>query len=102
MSEIKDITPRDKDFALWYTDVVKKAGLVDYSSVKGSMIICPYGYAIWENIQKILDERFKETGHENVQMPMFIPESLLNIEKEHVDGFAPEVAWVTYGGNNKL
>lgn len=102
MSEIKDITPRDKDFALWYTDVVKKAGLVDYSSVKGSMIICPYGYAIWENIQKILDGRFKETGHENVQMPMFIPESLLNIEKEHVDGFAPEVAWVTYGGNNKL
>ena len=102
MSEIKDITPRDKDFALWYTDVVKKAGLVDYSSVKGSMIICPYGYAIWENIQKILDERFKETGHENVQMPMFIPESLLNIEKEHVEGFAPEVAWVTYGGNTKL
>ena len=102
MSEIKDITPRDKDFALWYTDVVKKAGLVDYSSVKGSMIICPYGYAIWENIQKILDERFKETGHENVQMPMFIPESLLNIEKEHVEGFAPEVDWVTYGGNNKL
>ena len=102
MIEIKDITPRDKDFALWYTDVVKKAGLVDYSSVKGSMIICPYGYAIWENIQKILDERFKETGHENVQMPMFIPESLLNIEKEHVEGFAPEVAWVTYGGNNKL
>ena len=102
MSEIKDITPRDKDFALWYTDVVKKAGLVDYSSVKGSMIICPYGYAIWENIQKILDKKFKETGHENVQMPMFIPESLLNIEKEHVSGFAPEVAWVTYGGNNKL
>ena len=102
MSEIKDITPRDKDFALWYTDVVKKAGLVDYSSVKGSMIICPYGYAIWENIQKILDEKFKETGHENVQMPMFIPESLLNIEKEHVEGFAPEVAWVTYGVNNKL
>ena len=102
MSEIKDITPRDKDFASWYTDVVKKAGLVDYSSVKGSMIICPYGYAIWENIQKILDGRFKETGHENVQMPMFIPESLLNIEKEHVEGFAPEVAWVTYGGNNKL
>ena len=102
MSEIKDITPRDKDFALWYTDVVKKAGLVDYSSVKGSMVICPYGYAIWENMQKILDKKFKETGHENVQMPMFIPESLLNIEKEHVSGFAPEVAWVTYGGNNKL
>ena len=102
MSEIKDITSRDKDFASWYTDVVKKAGLVDYSSVKGSMIICPYGYAIWENMQKILDEKFKKTGHENVQMPMFIPESLLNIEKEHVEGFAPEVAWVTYGGKEKL
>ena len=102
MSEIKDITSRDKDFASWYTDVVKKAGLVDYSSVKGSMIICPYGYAIWENMQKILDQKFKETGHENVQMPMFIPESLLNVEKEHVDGFAPEVAWVTYGGSEKL
>ena len=102
MSEIKDITSRDKDFAQWYTDVVKKAGLVDYSTVKGSMIICPYGYAIWENMQKILDEMFKETGHENVQMPMFIPESLLNVEKEHVEGFAPEVAWVTHGGSEKL
>ena len=102
MSEIKDITSRDKDFAKWYTDVVKKAGLVDYSSVKGSMIICPYGYAIWENMQKILDQKFKETGHENVQMPMFIPESLLNVEKDHVEGFAPEVAWVTYGGSEKL
>ena len=102
MSEVKDITSRDVDFAKWYTDVVKKAGLVDYSSVKGSMIICPYGYAIWENMQKILDAKFKETGHENVQMPMFIPESLLNVEKEHVEGFAPEVAWVTYGGSEKL
>ena len=102
MSEVKDITSRDKDFASWYTDVVKKAGLVDYSSVKGSMIICPYGYAIWEQMQKILDEKFKETGHENVQMPMFIPESLLNIEKDHVEGFAPEAAWVTYGGSEKL
>ncbi len=102
MSEVKDITSRDVDFAKWYTDVVKKAGLVEYSSVKGSMIICPYGYAIWENMQKILDAKFKETGHENVQMPMFIPESLLNVEKEHVEGFAPEVAWVTYGGSEKL
>ncbi len=102
MSEIKAITPRDKDFAAWYTDVVKESGLVDYSSVKGSMVICPYGYAIWEQMQKILDEKFKETGHENVQMPMFIPESLLNIEKEHVKGFAPEVAWVTQGGSDKL
>ncbi len=102
MSEIKDITSRDVDFASWYTDVCVKAGLVDYSSVKGSMIICPYGYAIWENMQKILDQKFKETGHENVQMPMFIPESLLNVEKEHVSGFAPEVAWVTHGGSEKL
>ena len=102
MSEIKGITPRDVDFAKWYTDVVKQAGLVDYSSVKGSMIICPYGYAIWEQMQKVLDEEFKKTGHENVQMPMLIPESLLNVEKEHVSGFAPEVAWVTYGGSEKL
>ncbi len=102
MSEIKDITPRDVDFAKWYTDVVTKANLVDYSSVKGSMIICPYGYAIWEEMQKVLDQKFKETGHENVQMPMFIPESLLNVEKDHVTGFAPEVAWVTHGGKDKL
>ncbi|MCM1053425.1 MAG: proline--tRNA ligase [Ruminococcus sp.] len=102
MSEIKDITKRDVDFAKWYTDVVTKANLVDYSSVKGSMIICPYGYAIWEEMQKVLDKMFKETGHENVQMPMFIPESLLNIEKDHVEGFAPEVAWVTHGGKDLL
>ena len=100
--QVKEITSRDVDFAKWYTDVVKKADLVDYSSVKGSMIIRPYGYAIWENMQKILDKKFKETGHENLQMPMFIPESLLQVEKDHVNGFAPEVAWVTYGGNNKL
>lgn len=100
--EVKDITNRDVDFAKWYTDVCKKADLVDYSSVKGSMIIRPLGYAIWEEIQKNMDKMFKETGHENVQMPMFIPESLLNIEKEHVKGFAPEVAWVTYGGKEKL
>jgi prolyl-tRNA synthetase len=100
--EVKEITNRDVDFAKWYTDVVKKADLVDYSSTKGSMIIRPLGYAIWENIQNELDKQFKLTGHENVQMPMFIPESLLNIEKEHVEGFAPEVAWVTYGGSEKL
>lgn len=100
--EVKDITNRDIDFAKWYTDVCKKADLVDYSSVKGSMIIRPLGYAIWEEIQKNMDRMFKETGHENVQMPMFIPESLLNVEKEHVKGFAPEVAWVTYGGQEKL
>ncbi len=102
MNEIKDITKRDVDFAKWYTDVVTKANLVDYSSVKGSMIICPYGYAIWEQMQNVLDRMFKETGHENVQMPMFIPESLLNVEKDHVAGFAPEVAWVTHGGKDKL
>ncbi len=100
--EVKEITNRDDDFAKWYTDVCKKADLIDYSSVKGSMIIRPLGYAIWEEIQKALDKMFKDTGHENVQMPMFIPESLLNVEKEHVEGFAPEVAWVTQGGKEKL
>ncbi len=99
---VQDITAMDEDFAKWYTDIVKKADLVSYSSVKGCMIIRPYGYAIWENIQKILDKKFKDTGHENVYMPMFIPESLLNKEKDHVEGFAPEVAWVTHGGNEKL
>ena len=99
---VTEITSMDEDFAKWYTDIVKKADLIDYSSVKGCMIIRPYGYAIWENIQKILDARFKETGVENVYMPMFIPESLLKKEKDHVEGFAPEVAWVTYGGNEKL
>ena len=101
-NEVKEITSRDVNFAKWYTDVVKKADLVDYSTVKGSMIIRPYGYAIWENMQRILDAEFKKLGHENVQMPMFIPESLLNVEKEHVQGFAPEVAWVTHGGSEKL
>lgn len=99
---VEAITSRDEDFAQWYTDIVKKADLIDYSSVKGCMIIRPYGYAIWENMQKILDGMFKETGHENVYMPMFIPESLLNKEKDHVQGFAPEVAWVTHGGSEKL
>ncbi|WP_139905890.1 proline--tRNA ligase [Clostridium thermarum] len=99
---VEAITSMDEDFAQWYTDIVKKAELVDYASVKGCMIIRPYGYAIWENIQKDLDARFKETGHENVYMPMFIPESLLQKEKEHVEGFAPEVAWVTHFGEEKL
>jgi prolyl-tRNA synthetase len=99
---VEEITSMNEDFAKWYTDVVKKAELVDYSSMKGCMIIRPYGYAIWENIQKDLDRRFKECGHENVMMPMFIPESLLQREKDHVEGFAPEVAWVTHGGNEKL
>ena len=99
---VESITAMEVDFAQWYTDIVKKADLIDYSSVKGCMIYRPYGYAIWENIQSILDSRFKETGHENVYMPMFIPETLLNKEKDHVEGFAPEVAWVTYGGSEKL
>lgn len=99
---VKEITSMDEDFAQWYTDVVIKAELIDYSSVKGCMIIRPYGYAIWENIQTIMNDKFKEIGHENVYMPMFIPESLLEKEKDHVEGFAPEVAWVTHGGNEKL
>ena len=99
---VKDITSMDVDFAKWYTDIVKKAELIEYSNVKGCMIIRPYGYAIWENIQANLDKRFKALGHENVYMPMFIPESLLQKEKDHVEGFAPEVAWVTHGGEEKL
>ncbi|MBQ2972319.1 MAG: proline--tRNA ligase [Ruminococcus sp.] len=99
---VEAITSRDTDFAKWYTDIVKKAELVDYSGVKGCMVIRPYGYAIWENIQADLDRRFKEKGHENVYMPMFIPESLLQKEKDHVEGFAPECAWVTVGGSEKL
>ena len=99
---VASITSMDEDFAQWYTDIVKKAELIEYTSVKGCMVIRPYGYAIWENMQKILDARFKELGHENVCMPMFIPESLLNKEKDHVEGFAPEVAWVTHGGSEKL
>ena len=99
---VEQITSMDTDFAQWYTDVVKKAELVDYSGVKGCMIIRPYGYAIWENIQHDLDARFKRLGHENVYMPMFIPESLLQKEKDHVNGFAPECAIVTIGGQNRL
>ncbi len=99
---VDDITSMDEDFAKWYTDICKKAELVEYTSVKGCMVIRPYGYAIWENIQKILDKMFKDTDHENVCMPMFIPESLLQKEKDHVEGFAPECAWVTIGGSEKL
>lgn len=99
---VEAITSRDEDFAKWYTDIVKKAELIDYSGVKGCMVIRPYGYAIWENIQADLDRRFKKTGVENVYMPMFIPESLLQKEKDHVEGFAPECAWVTVGGEEKL
>ena len=99
---VSSITSMDEDFAQWYTDIVTKAELADYSGVKGCMIIRPYGYAIWENIQKDLDARFKKLGVENVYMPMFIPESLLQKEKDHVEGFAPECAIVTIGGQNKL
>lgn len=99
---VEAITSMDVDFAQWYTDIVKKAELIEYSSVKGAVILRPYGYALWENIQGYLDKKFKETGHENVYMPMLIPESLLQKEKDHVEGFAPEVAWVTHGGSEPL
>src|SRR5574344_366441 len=99
---VEAITSMDDDFAQWYTDIVKKAELIEYTSVKGCMVIRPYGYAIWENIQHILDGMFKATGHQNVYMPMLIPESLLQKEKDHVEGFAPEVAWVTMGGSEQL
>ena len=100
--QVDSITNMDVDFTQWYTDVCTKAELIDYTSVKGMFIYRPYGYAIWENIQKELDRRFKETGHENVYLPVLIPESLLQKEKDHVEGFAPECAWVTMGGSDKL
>ena len=99
---VKEITPQSEDFSAWYLDVVRKAELADYSPVKGCMVIRPYGYAIWELIQKDLDARFKATGHVNAYFPLFIPESLLMKEAEHVEGFAPEVAWVTKGGTEEL
>lgn len=100
--KVEQITDMDVDFAQWFTDVVTKAELIDYSGVKGFFIMRPYAYAIWENIQSILDKRFKELGHENVSMPVLIPESLLQKEKDHVEGFAPEVAWITHGGSEAL
>ncbi|MCI7637969.1 MAG: proline--tRNA ligase [Oscillibacter sp.] len=100
--KVEQITDMEQDFAQWFTDVCTKAELVDYSGVKGLFILRPYGYAIWENIQKELDRMFKEGGHENVSMPMLIPESLLQKEKDHVEGFAPECAWVTVGGSEEL
>ena len=100
--KVEQITDMEVDFTQWYTDVCKKAELIDYSSIKGMFIYRPYGYAIWENIQAQLDAEFKKTGAENVYMPMLIPESLLQKEKDHVEGFAPECAWVTYGGSEKL
>ncbi len=100
--QVEQITDMEVDFTQWYTDVCTKAELIDYTSVKGMFIYRPYGYAIWENIQHELDKRFKATGHTNVAMPMLIPESLLQKEKDHVEGFAPECAWVTHGGSEKL
>ncbi|MDR0951317.1 MAG: proline--tRNA ligase [Oscillospiraceae bacterium] len=100
--KVEQITDMEEDFAKWYTDVCRKAELIDYSSVKGMFILRPYGYAIWENIQRELDRMFKEGGHENVSMPLLIPESLLQKEKDHVKGFAPECAWVTIGGSEEL
>lgn len=99
---VQAITSRNEDFAQWYTDVVKEAKLCDYSSVKGCLNYLPNGYAIWENVQKNLDARFKETGVENVYLPVLIPENLLQKEKDHIEGFAPEVAWVTQGGGEEL
>ena len=99
---VAHITPRSEDFSQWYTDVILKTDLVDYAPVRGCMVIKPYGYALWERMQAELDKRFKATGHQNVAMPMLIPESLLLKEAEHVEGFAPEVAWVTQGGNEVL
>ena len=99
---VEQITDMDVDFGQWFTDIVTKAGLIDYSGVKGFFIMRPYAYALWENIQSVLDRMFKELGHENVSMPLLIPESLLQKEKDHVDGFAPEVAWVTHGGSEEL
>ena len=99
VTQIADI---HEDFPQWYTDVVLKTEMVDYGPVKGTMVIRPYGYAVWELIQQQMDQRFKETGHQNAYFPMLIPESFLQREAEHVEGFAPEVAWVTHGGNEKL
>lgn len=99
---VKQITPKSEDFSKWYLEMIRKAELADYAPMKGMMVIRPYGYAIWENIQRLLDKRIKETGHSNAYFPLFIPESLLQKETDHLEGFSPEVAWVTYGGNEEL
>jgi prolyl-tRNA synthetase len=99
---VKNITPKSEDFSKWYTEIVRKAELADYAPVKGMMVIRPYGYAVWENIQRLLDRRFKDSGHVNAYFPLFIPESYLQKEADHVKGFAPEVAWVTQGGAEEL
>jgi len=102
MDFVKEITSKEQNFAQWYIDVVRKAELADYTTIKGCMVIRPYGYGLWENMQKGLDERIKKTGHKNAYFPLFIPEHLLKKEAEHVEGFAPEVAWVTQGGSQQL
>ena len=99
---VKHLTPKNDDFSRWYVEVIRKAELADYAPMKGMMVIRPYGYAIWENIQRLMDERIKAAGHVNAYFPLFIPESLLQKESEHVEGFAPEVAWVTHGGSDEL
>ncbi|MHB8508773.1 MAG: class-II aminoacyl-tRNA synthetase family protein, partial [Candidatus Dormibacteria bacterium] len=99
---VERIASKSEDFNQWYIDVVRKAELADYTMVRGCMVIRPYGYALWENIRDALDRMIKDTGHQNMCFPLLVPESLLLKEAEHVDGFAPEVAWVTHGGNNKL
>ena len=99
---VTEITPQSENFSRWYTDVIRRAELADYSPVKGSMVIRPYGYAIWELIQQALDRRFKATGHANAYFPLLIPEGLLRKEAAHVEGFAPQVAWVTHGGEEEL
>ena len=96
------ITPKSEDFSRWYTEIIRRAELADYAPMKGMMVIRPYGYAIWENIQRLLDIRIKETGHTNAYFPLFIPESFLQKETEHLEGFSPEVAWVTHGGEEEL
>src|SRR5213080_3346341 len=99
---VTEITPQSEDFSRWYLDVVKKAELADYSPVKGCMVIRPYGYAIWERMQQELDARIKATGHVNAYFPLFIPNSLLTKEAEHVEGFSPQVAYVTHAGGEEL
>jgi prolyl-tRNA synthetase len=99
---VEDLTDQTDDFGRWYTEVIRKAQLADYAPVRGCMVIRPYGYALWENMQRRLDDRIKATGHENAYFPLLIPESLLKLEAEHVEGFAPECAWVTHGGHEKL
>jgi prolyl-tRNA synthetase len=99
---VKEITSKDEDFSNWYVDVIRKTDLADYSSIKGCMVIKPYGYELWENIKNSLDKRIKATGHKNAYFPLFVPESLLKKEAEHIQGFAPEVAWITHGGDEEL